>query len=45
MTRWEHPKKQIREALAAVENLGLEIIAKPGSHGHSWGYFTVPGLR
>jgi hypothetical protein len=29
VTRWEHPKKQIREALAAVESLGLEIIPKP----------------
>ena len=35
MARWEHAKKQIREALTAVESLGLEIIPKPGSHGHS----------
>lgn len=44
MTRWEHAKKQIREALAVVENLGLEIVPKPGSHGHSWGVLMVPSL-
>ena len=45
MARWEHAKKQIREALAAVEILGLEIVPKPGSHSHSWGVLTVPSLR
>ena len=42
MTRWEHAKKQIREALATVESLGLEIVPKPGSHGYSWGYLWCP---
>jgi hypothetical protein len=38
MTRWDHAKKQIREALTSVEDEGLEITQKPGSRGHAWGY-------
>ncbi len=44
MTRWEHAKKQIREALAVVENLGLEILPKPGAMAIR-GVLTMPSLR
>jgi hypothetical protein len=38
MTRGEHPKKAIRDALAAVAETHVEVVPKPGSHGHAWGY-------
>jgi hypothetical protein len=44
MTRWEHAKKQIREALAAVESLGLEIVPKPRQPWPFVGVLTVPSL-
>jgi hypothetical protein len=37
MTRWSHPKKQIRDALDGADAAGFDVEDTSG-HGHGWGY-------
>jgi hypothetical protein len=41
MTRWSHPKKQIRDALDEADAADFDV-QDTSSRGHGWGYIMCP---